>query len=284
MKTLRKTLFLGLLVFGLVGLGSVSPVSSDPLSCTWTISKCADQNELTLAVGQQFIVNYTLAVGITADSVCVPIQDYADVYDTSWVTGSNPTGYVGSVVYGVDTLPKYFNYSKVIGPFYTCGEYRVDNTATLCTGASSSWTVTVNVPCGGCTLTPGYWKTHSKDGPAPYDDTWAMLPDGEDTFFFLSGQTWYQVMWTAPSGGNAYYILAHAYIAAELNILNGATTIPEVSTALTWAEDFFNLYSPGDVLSKSLRNEAISYASILDNYNKGLIGPGHCTEDNSVSE
>ena len=38
------------------------------------------------------------------------------------------------------------------------------------TGATgeSSWTVNVNVACSqGCTLTQGYWKTHSRKGPAP---------------------------------------------------------------------------------------------------------------------
>ena len=30
---------------------------------------------------------------------------------------------------------------------------------------SASWTIDVTVPCaGGCTLTPGYWKTHSSFG------------------------------------------------------------------------------------------------------------------------
>ena len=43
-------------------------------------------------------------------------------------------------------------------------------------------TVDVDVPClGGCTLTPGYWKTHSEFGPAPYDDNWANLPNGAST-------------------------------------------------------------------------------------------------------
>ena len=75
------------------------------------------------------------------------------------------------------------------------------------------------VPDGGCTLTPGYWKTHSTYGPAPYDETWALV--GEDTPFFLSGQSYYDVLWTSPAG-NAYYNLSFHYIAAELNDLNGA--------------------------------------------------------------
>lgn len=165
--------------------------------------------------------------------------------------------------------------------FEGCGEYQVDNTATFTTSTtltqgSASATVKVSVPCtGGCTLTQGYWKTHSRYGPAPYDDTWAKV--GEDTSFFNSGQSYHGVLWTSPRG-NAYYILAHQYIAAKLNILNGASTTSEVDAALAWAESFFGTYEPSDSLSKPLANQAKGYAATLDSYNNGLIGPGHCSE------
>lgn len=150
------------------------------------------------------------------------------------------------------------------------------NTATIReTGQSDSASVTVIcTPRGGCTLTQGYWKTHSKYGPAPYNPTWAKI--GEDTVFFKSGQSWYQVLWTPPSGGNAYYILAHQYIAAKLNILNGAASTPEVDAALGWAEGFFNTYTPSSRLDRHVRAQALSYADLLDRYNNGYIGPGHC--------
>ncbi|MGE5237063.1 MAG: hypothetical protein ACM3O7_12005 [Acidobacteriota bacterium] len=146
---------------------------------------------------------------------------------------------------------------------------------TIQDGAVTTATVTNNFM--DCTLTPGYWKTHSEYGPAPYDETWALLPpSGEDSLFYLSGQTWYQVLWTNPSGGNAYYILAHAFIAARLNTLGGLTSIPEVDTALAWSETFFTSHTPSQPLPKPLRAQAIANATILDNFNNGLIGPGHC--------
>jgi hypothetical protein len=157
----------------------------------------------------------------------------------------------------------------------------VDNTASFVASddptqtGSDSWTVTVTVPCvDGCSLTPGYWKTHSSYGPARYDDAWANI--GEDTIFFLSGQSYYQVLWTSPSGGNAYYILAHAYIAAKLNVLNGAGATAEVEAAIAYAEGFFSTYTPGQTLTRAVRNMAIANATVLDNFNNGLIGPGHC--------
>jgi hypothetical protein len=183
-----------------------------------------------------------------------------------------------------DTLPKKFNYTRTIGPYAVCGMYTVDNTAeftTNDTGAkgNDSWTVDVNVPCAtGCTLTPGYWKTHSKYGPAPYDDLWAT--NGmftEDTKFFLSNKTYYQALWTPPAG-NVYYIAAHAYIAAKLNILNGASTTPEVVAAINYLESYFAANAPTVTPTRAVRNLIVSAASTLDKYNNGLIGPGHCSE------
>ena len=62
--------------------------------------------------------------------------------------------------------------------------------------------------------------------------------------FFLSGKTYYQALWTAPQG-NAYWILAHAYIAAQLNKLNGASVPASVQTALDQATALFNTQDAG---------------------------------------
>ena len=139
---------------------------------------------------------------------------------------------------------------------------------------------------GGCTLTPGYWKTHSFYGPAPYDENWENLGDKDgdgtleywDETFFESGKTYYQVLWTSPRG-NAYYNLSFHYIAAELNNLNGA----DFSAAENAFEDatlLFDTYTPANIATlkgnNPIRQQFISLAGILGNYNEGIIGPGHC--------
>lgn len=179
-----------------------------------------------------------------------------------------------------------FNYTYQVGPYASCGDYQVVNTASFTTNdtgatGASSWQVDINVPCaGGCSLTPGYWKTHSEFGPAPYDDTWAQLANGASTPFFLSGQTYYEALWTSPNG-NAYYILAHAYIAAQLNFLNGADP-SAAQAAFDQATALLQMYTPAQIGalrgSSALRQQFVSLAGILDNYNNGLIGPGHCSE------
>lgn len=264
MKQMKKLVVLTTTVFALIALATTSYAA-----CTFTVDKTADQSALTLSIGQQIDVNYTITVDVAPGSECGS-ADYADVYDNF---GSGEV-LLGSVP--ADAMPYSFKILRPIGPYEDCGTYYVDNTARLCTGETSTWRITVRVPCEeGCTLTPGYWKTHSVYGPAPYDDTWASI--GEDTAFFLSGQSYYEVLWTPPSGGNPYYILAHAYIAAELNQLNGASIPDDVLSAFDKATALFEKYAP-DQVDRSLRGDFLSVAEILDNYNNGLIGPGHCSE------
>jgi hypothetical protein len=207
------------------------------------------------------------------------IDECIDVNDTI-------AGFLGTVCVG--DAPTTFTYSEFVGPYdeTQCGEHDVPNTADFLandTGATDEavWNVHITVACPeGCTLTQGYWKTHSEYGPAPEDLNWENLPGGlgADTEFYLSGQTWYEVFWTAPKKGNAYYILAHQYEAAVLNILNGASSTTEVDDAIAWAEDFFSTYTPAN-WPTSLRSDVIENAGILGSYNEGDIGPGHCTED-----
>jgi hypothetical protein len=205
-----------------------------------------------------------------------------NIIDECVTVSDSYAGVLGTVCASATNKPFSFSYSRDIGPYATCGDYTVENTAAFITNDTGATgqdnaTVLVSVPCNtGCTLTLGYWKTHSKYGPARYDETWAQI--GEDTGFYSSGKSYYQVLWTAPQG-NAYYILAHQYIAAKLNILNGASATPEVNAAISWAEtQFFNLYSPSSTLSKSVKNQATTYATLLNNYNNGVVGPGHCSE------
>ena len=184
---------------------------------------------------------------------------------------------------------KTFTYSLLVGPYTEeeCGPHTFVNVASFTTNdtgatGSNNHTVNITVPCaddGGCTLTQGYWKTHSQEGPAPYDDAWLNLgPLQEDTPFFLSGQTWYQVLWTAPAG-NVYYVLAHQYIAAKLNVLNDADD-SAIATALAQAEALLAATTPATAagLKGGAKNTWLNLATTLDRYNNGLIGPGHCSE------
>lgn len=227
------------------------------------------------------------------NAVMTKIDECVDVFDKHDELTEEK---LGEVCWPIDEGENVFEFSHQVGvkegADYECDkEYLVFNTARFVTNdteaeGKAKAEVCYTIPCPGCTLTPGYWKTHSKYGPAPYDATWNLL--GEDKMFFLSGQTYYEVLWTSPSGGNAYYILAHAYIAAELNALNGAG-FAAAQDAFDQATKLFEKYTPDQVAAfkgkdASIRNKFIELAEILDKYNNGLIGPGHCSDNSYEPE
>jgi hypothetical protein len=130
---------------------------------------------------------------------------------------------------------------------------------------------------GGCTYTIGFWKTH------PFHETWELLEDGIATEFFDTGVSYFKILWTPSAGGNAYIILAHQYIAAELNsLMNG--NLPDSinenwSIAMTILDDDnydLNISIPKDDPNRDL---AITIANTLDNFNNGNY-PGwpHCDD------
>jgi len=224
----------------------------------------------------------------TEEDDCVDVSD-----DKVDLPPDSPEYLLGTVC--VDEAPKTFEYTKSFGPFPNeCTTYTFDNTADFVTddnaetGTDTS-TVTIEVQCipeGGCSLTQGYWKTHSEKGPAPYDETWAFLPNGADTPFFSTGKTWYQVFWMPPTGGNAYLVLAHQYQAALLNQLNGASVPAGVQAALNQAQTLLTgspAYTSIPNPKGAVRNTMLTLAGTLAAYNEGTTGPGHCSEDSTSS-
>jgi len=108
-----------------------------------------------------------------------------------------------------------------------------------------------------------------------YNETWDLV--GPASLFFDTGRTWIAVL-GAPPRGNAFYILAHAYIAAYLNELSGADT-SAVASVLAHAQELLDSYDQNmGAIVGDVRKDFIDTAEILDNYNNGYIGPGHCED------
>ncbi len=194
---------------------------------------------------------------------------------------------------------RHFTGPIVIAEDTAC-ELNIENLASLVTqdsGTEMSDSTSIPVQrtdCDkdiGCVRTPGYWKTHSGYGPAPVDAVWAQI--GEDTPFFLAADaqgtplSWYEVLWTPPQGGNAYFILSRAYVAAILNGLSGASASEQVLDALTEAEALFSTWTAQQVGAlrgrQAPRPRMIELAGILDMYNNGVgdLGPASCSEDST---
>jgi hypothetical protein len=204
-------------------------------------------------------------------------------------------GSLGTVCLG--DAPKCFSYQRTIGPYGTCGDYTVSNTASFVTNDTGdtdndSWTVNVRVPCaGGCTLTIGYWKNHAGLGNGRQSDmVTAKLP----ILLGSSGGAKTQTVSTAAlavqflgfKGSNNVFDASNGInkvyaqlLGAKLNIASGASNSAVLST-INAADAFLATKNSLDWagLSKTQKNQVLGWMSTLDNYNNGLIGPGHCSE------
>jgi hypothetical protein len=135
----------------------------------------------------------------------------------------------------------------------------------------------------GCVLTQGYWKNHA-DPEKQYDEAWDSV-GGPEALFFDTGSTWLEVLNTPPAGGNAYYILAHQYIAAILNGFNGADTsyvfeeLAQAEALLDYYDDYgITIPEDGMEFSDNDRALAIEIAYILDEFNNGYGGVPSCED------
>jgi hypothetical protein len=121
----------------------------------------------------------------------------------------------------------------------------------------------------GCALTQGFWKNHTETWPTGYDP---------GALFFLSGQSWIVVLNTSVNTAPGYYQLADQYIAAVLNIANGAFEPSGIADIITQSEAFFNNNTPSACSSSSACGLQKTWAAILNDYNNGTYtgGPPHC--------
>ena len=126
----------------------------------------------------------------------------------------------------------------------------------------------------GCTYTQGWYKNPKH--------TWPAGDIQRNTAF--DGGASHETILNTPPKGNVYYILAHQYITALLNIQGGASS-DDITGALGDAADYFAAASPANPLPGGFtKDEVTALAATLDEYNNGLIGPGHCDDEVLVIE
>ena len=118
-----------------------------------------------------------------------------------------------------------------------------------------------------CTYTAGYWKTHPT----------AWLIDA----LVIGGVTYTKVkaiaiLQTSPRG-DATYILAHQLIATKLNVLNGSDP-SKIATTVKQADNWLVAHPLASNPPNPDRGVGASLATTMDEYNNGVIGPGHCGE------
>jgi len=117
-----------------------------------------------------------------------------------------------------------------------------------------------------CTYTQGYWKNHPEAWPIE------EITIGDVTYTQADAIA---ILKTAPRGGDATRILARQLIPAKLNVLQGADP-SAVETTITDADTWLIAYPLGSDPSNPNRKEGIALSGVLDDYNNGITGPGHC--------
>ncbi|HSO28434.1 MAG TPA: hypothetical protein VLS28_00905, partial [Candidatus Sulfomarinibacteraceae bacterium] len=210
----------------------------------------------------------------------VEVDDCIDVDDSL-------QGSLGSVC--ASGVPTTLIYLLDIGPYTTTGLRSVVNTATLtarATGATASdaHIVRVDVPAGGCTLTIGYWKTHAGAGPqhdmvSPLLPIWLGAPDGAASVSVTTPGEAIDLLAMADSAANGLNRLAAQLLGLKLNVSAGADA-SAVAAAAEAANAFLTTHAAASWkrLSKTDKASVTAWATTLDRFNKGLIGPGHCVE------
>ena len=139
-------------------------------------------------------------------------------------------------------------------------------------------------PPEGCTLTIGYWKNHAGFGPQP-DNLSQFLPiwlgdaGGGSSRYVEEVQMAYDILVKKTYGdpSNGITKLYAQLLAAKLNIANGADD-GDIADAIADADEFLadHDWTDWDSLSKKDKKKVLKWKSMADDYNNGLIGPGHC--------
>jgi len=128
----------------------------------------------------------------------------------------------------------------------------------------------------GCSLTPGYWKTH-EEHTISLLPLWLGTEGGDHSIEVTALNAWeiFDKEWGKPSNG-ILKLYIHL-LAAKLNIANG-TAGSVVSTAISEADEFIaaHPFTEWKDLSKADQNMVLAWKDLLDAYNNGDIGPGHC--------
>lgn len=136
----------------------------------------------------------------------------------------------------------------------------------------------------GCSLTIGFWKTHCGFGPqadvvSQHLPIWLGAAGGSQSINVSNVQIAYNilVMKTYGDPSNGITKLYAQMLGAKLNIANGASDSAVASTiaaADAWLAS--HRWTEWSSLSKSMKTRILGWMTTFDNYNNGLIGPGHC--------
>lgn len=154
------------------------------------------------------------------------------------------------------------------GTDYVVRVVAIDAAGAAASPFSATAFVSTSAQVQNCTFTIGYWKNHTA--------AWPVTSLTLGTVNYTAAQI--LAILNESAGGNGLVILAHQLIGAKLSIANGADPTA-ANAAIASADAIIGGLVVPPVGSDSVSPGSVNaLATTLDNYNNGLIGPGHCAE------
>ncbi|MBN2226887.1 MAG: DNRLRE domain-containing protein [candidate division Zixibacteria bacterium] len=138
----------------------------------------------------------------------------------------------------------------------------------------------------GCSRTIGYWKTHAGFGPqadmvSAYLPIWLGTEGGAKSLAVTDAATAVNVlkMKTYGSNSNGITKLYAQLLGTKLSIASGASDV-DVADAIAEADAFLadHDYTNWKKLSGEEKDMVLDLKTMFDDYNNGIIGPGHCDD------
>ena len=136
----------------------------------------------------------------------------------------------------------------------------------------------------GCTLTIGYWKTHTgttgrnPDNVTQFLPQWLGNPFGPKSVQVATAAQAQQLLsMDLGSASNGIIKLYAQLLAAKLNISRGASGA-DVASTIGQADSYLTTRdaTAWSTASKSDKTKILTWMTLLDAYNNGDLGPGHC--------
>ena len=254
----------------------------------WTIHKSAEKNMVTIPMGEQVEILYSVVVGVVEDDVgdCIDCAITARL-DQCVLISEADGAEIGRVCARRNMPPSTFRYVGTIGPYDECGYYTVKNSVFLKPVSDSApaeeeccdtWTIYVKVACDapspeqyqGCSQ--GYWKNHLaswlETGYEPDDligDVFTM-PESDNWYYnYYFDQMKNDTLLDALNyHGGPYHlfgsqILLRKAVAALLNASHPAIYYPATPERI--------ILNVNDALETLDRKKILSLKDKLENYN-----------------
>lgn len=270
-------------------LGGASDGTNKATATIDNYDRTDPNNPVSLGTTTDFMGTAAVTFGdpTTVEDECVTLDD------------NNPEGPMAQEICA-DATPANVPYSKNFGPFTEVGMSTHSNTACIATDDGTEKCDTVDIPITvngpappgenpgeGCTLTQGYWKSHTRDGFNGFQhlqiqELIESSPDGKILLGDMVITTVDEAhdVFISAQGDDLVAKLKSQLLTTKLNILSSADGT-DIEATITAADTFLSVLGMDEIpkgkAGKDLREEANQLKGELDSYNNGEIGPGHCT-------